>query len=209
MINGVILLSLSFYLSSFCICIWTLKCAVFKCSLIPENKKVKLIFNAVCLAFIGARAVHKLLMFALCCSLLLLIMWISEAPVQQHLPLQLKLHPCCLRLFQILPWIDHGEQCWRVLAIVLPIFSSEGRNVFITENWIWFCENNPCYFKHFKLFGCSVYNSGVLGRLAWGIILGYASSLRDYWHLREEIFIDRAEEWAGLGILYSRQHVRP
>lgn len=118
---------------------------------------------------IGARAVHKVLMFDLCCSLYyLLFRWISEAPVQQHLHLQLKLLPFCLRMIsQILPWIDQGQQCWWVLAIVPPIISSEGRIIFITETWIWFHGNDPGYFKHFKLFGCSVYNLGIFGRIAW------------------------------------------
>lgn len=127
-ISGVIFFPFSFFFFFFWVytCIWTLKHAAFKCLLMPENKKVKLILSADCLALTGTGAVHKLLMFASCCSLCyLLIMWISEAPAQQDLHLQLESHPCCLRFSQILPWIVLDCYC-------LLIFSSEGRNVFIT-----------------------------------------------------------------------------
>lgn len=57
---------------------------------------------------------------------------------------------------------------------------TEGKGIFIIGDLIRSYENVLGYFKHFRLFVCSVLNSDILGRTVLGVILDYASRLGKY-----------------------------
>lgn len=152
--------------------------------------------------------IHKGL-FAICCSLwiLLKIMCLSEAPIQQAFALATEV------TFLLLEnGVRHVvlDTSWSIVLmsgtlIIMSSISSEGKSIFTIGDLIRFYENILGYFKHFQLFACSDFNSDILRKTGLGVILVYASRLGKYLPShggKWEIFIDGWRMgWAFIFIL--------